>query len=110
MEAALETAPDPATYSPRAIGTGLPMDRAALLNASLRSAPRPEVLDAPVTTLKGAGPKLTEAAAEIGIESLGDLVQPLVVGGQTDPRDAAAIAGQAREAGVQRRGARVARR
>ena len=77
MEAALETAPDPATYSPRAIGTGLPLDRAALLNASLRSAPRPEVLDAPVTTLKGAGPKLTEAAAEIGIESLGDLLRHL---------------------------------
>ncbi|HZA57722.1 MAG TPA: hypothetical protein VE523_00885, partial [Solirubrobacterales bacterium] len=77
MEAALETAPDPATYSPRAIGTGLPMDRAALLNASLRSPPRPEVLDAPVTTLKGAGPKLTEAAAEIGIESLGDLLRHL---------------------------------
>ena len=44
-----------------------------LLSAPVRW-PRPEALDAPLTTLAGVGPKLTEAAAEAGIENLGDLL------------------------------------
>ena len=39
--------------------------------------PRPGILDAPLTKLKGAGPKLSEVAAEIGIASLGDLLRHL---------------------------------
>ncbi len=39
-----------------------------------RGAGRPSRLDAPITTLKGAGPKLAEAAAAIGIETIGDLL------------------------------------
>jgi ATP-dependent DNA helicase RecG len=78
MEAALQ--PDPASpepFLPRAIGGGEPLDREALRAAPLRSAPTPAVLDAPITTLRGAGPKLAEAAAEIGIGSLGDLLRHL---------------------------------
>ncbi len=52
------------------------MDRDALLAAPVRS-PRPAILDAPLTKLKGAGPKLSEAAAEIGVSSLGDLLRHL---------------------------------
>jgi ATP-dependent DNA helicase RecG len=78
MEAALQ--PDPAPlepYLPRTIGGGEPLDRERLLAAPLRSAPRPAILEAPVTKLRGAGPKLSEAAAEIGIGSLGDLLRHL---------------------------------
>src|SRR5918994_5150449 len=78
MEAALQ--PDPAPlepYLPRAIGGGEPLARETLLAAPLRSAPKPSILEAPVTKLRGAGPKLSEAAAEIGIGSLGDLLRHL---------------------------------
>jgi ATP-dependent DNA helicase RecG len=59
---------------PTSFGGGHPEDPRALRAAPLRSAPKPGVLDAPVTTLRGAGPKLAAAAAEIGIETLGDLL------------------------------------
>ncbi len=59
---------------PRAIGSGEPQDRDTLRAAELRSLPRPSRLDAPISSLKGAGPKLAEAAAAIGIETLGDLL------------------------------------
>ena len=63
----MEPMPEPpAGYAPRAIGSGEPLDREALLAAPVRS-PRPGILDAPLTKLKGAGPKLSEAAAEIGV-------------------------------------------
>ncbi len=78
MEAALQPDPSPVdVYSPRAIGGGEPVERDRLLSAPLRSLPRPSVLDAPVTKLRGAGPKLGGAAAEIGIGSLGDLLRHL---------------------------------
>jgi ATP-dependent DNA helicase RecG len=77
MEAALEPVPEPpAGFVPRAIGSGKPLDRETLLAAPVRS-PRPGILDAPLTKLRGAGPKLSEAAAEIGISSLGDLLRHL---------------------------------
>ena len=59
---------------PRAIGTGAEQDRDALRAAELRSLPRPSRLEAPVASLDGVGPSLAEAAAEIGIETLGDLL------------------------------------
>src|SRR5881397_17563 len=40
----------------------------------LRSATRPSVLEASIASLRGAGPKLAAAAAEIGIETIGDLL------------------------------------
>jgi ATP-dependent DNA helicase RecG len=57
-----------------AIGTAEELDRAQLLGAPLRSLPRPSVLGAPLTKLRGAGPKLAAAAGEIGIETVGDLL------------------------------------
>jgi ATP-dependent DNA helicase RecG len=78
MEAALECSPDsPGGYIPRALGTGEPLRNDELLAAPLKSLPRPSILDAPITKLKGAGPKLAEAASEMGISSLGDLLRHL---------------------------------
>ncbi len=59
---------------PRALGSGAAQHREELRAAPLRSLPRPSLLAAPVTALKGAGPKLAAAAAELGIESVGDLL------------------------------------
>ncbi len=59
---------------PRALGSGAPQDRERLRAVGLRSIARPSRLAAPVTSLKGAGPKLSAAAAGIGIETLSDLL------------------------------------
>jgi ATP-dependent DNA helicase RecG len=76
MEAALERwREQDAVYVPRAFATGEVIEPADLLEAPLKTAPRPSILDAPITNLKGAGPKLSAAAAEMGIESLGDLLR-----------------------------------
>jgi ATP-dependent DNA helicase RecG len=77
MEAALEHRPEPAGYVPRALGSGDPLERAELLAAPLKTLPRPTILDAPLTKLRGAGPKLAAAAEEMGIASLGDLLRHL---------------------------------
>ncbi len=78
MEAAVERdATAELIYSPRALGTGKPFPRGRLLEAPLRSLPHPALLDAPITKLRGAGPKLAAAAAEIGISTLGDLLRHL---------------------------------
>ena len=76
MEAAKapQPIPVPGARPPAEIGTGKPLGRERLLAAPLRSLPRPEALGAPLTVLRGAGPKLSEAAAELGIETLGDLL------------------------------------
>jgi ATP-dependent DNA helicase RecG len=58
----------------RAIGGGEPLARAELSAAPLRSRPRPSRLEAPVTSLRGAGPRLAEAAAALGVSDLGDLL------------------------------------
>src|SRR3954464_4407636 len=78
MEAALERGPEgDAVYVPRAFATGETLEPAELREAPLKAMPRPSILDAPITKLKGAGPKLAEAAAEMGISSLGDLLRHL---------------------------------
>ncbi len=59
---------------PRALGSGSAQDRAGLRRVALRSRPRPNLLAAPLTALRGAGPKLAAAAAELGIASVGDLL------------------------------------
>ncbi|MGI9020142.1 MAG: ATP-dependent DNA helicase RecG [Solirubrobacterales bacterium] len=59
---------------PLAIGSAEPIDRDALRSVPLRSRPRPSRLADPLRSLKGAGPKLAQAGAEMGIESLGDLL------------------------------------
>jgi ATP-dependent DNA helicase RecG len=76
MEAALERdATPPETYVPRALATGEVMELEELPTAPLKTLPRPSILDAPITKLKGAGPKLAAAASEMGIRSLGDLLR-----------------------------------
>jgi ATP-dependent DNA helicase RecG len=75
MEAALERPDEAATYVPRAFATGDVLMPERLLDAPLKTMPRPSILDAPITKLRGAGPKLSEAAAEMGISSLGDLLR-----------------------------------
>jgi ATP-dependent DNA helicase RecG len=60
--------------SVRALGSGEPLDPASLHEIPLRAAPRPSMLDAAISTLRGAGPKRTEAAAELGIDTVGDLL------------------------------------
>ncbi len=65
----------PAASPPlRAIGLGDELSREELRAAPLRSRPRPSRLGAPLTSLKGAGPRLAEAAAGLGIANLGDLL------------------------------------
>jgi ATP-dependent DNA helicase RecG len=63
-----------AAAPPRAIGSGAEQRREGLRRVALRSRPRPSLLAAPLTALRGAGPKLAAAAAELGIESVGDLL------------------------------------
>jgi ATP-dependent DNA helicase RecG len=76
MEVVLKRDDAPAAiYVPRALGSGEPLDRERLLAAPLKTPPRPSILDAPITKLRGAGPKLAAAADEIGISSLGDLLR-----------------------------------
>jgi ATP-dependent DNA helicase RecG len=78
MEAALEHEHESAAvYVPRALGSGEPLNRGRLLDAQLKTLPRPSILDAPITKLRGAGPKLAAAAEEMGIASLGDLLRHL---------------------------------
>jgi len=59
---------------PRAFATGVAQDRERLRAAPLRGRPRPTRLAAPIQTLRGAGPRLAEAASELGVASLGDLL------------------------------------
>ena len=60
--------------APAAFGTKERQDRERLRSAALRSAPRPSALEAPLTSLPGAGPRLAAAAAELGIETLGEML------------------------------------
>jgi len=76
VEAALERGPgSSAAYVPREFATGKVLTPEQLLQAPLKTLPRPSILDAPITKLKGAGPKLAAAANEMGISSLGDLLR-----------------------------------
>ncbi len=66
------TETDPAP--PTAFATDSAQDRDELRAAELRSAPRPSLLAVSVQTLKGAGPKLAAAAADMGLGSVGDVL------------------------------------
>ncbi|MGH2982010.1 MAG: ATP-dependent DNA helicase RecG [Solirubrobacterales bacterium] len=63
---------DPAS-PPRAFGNGAAQSFEALLAAPVRR-PRPSLLGAQLQALAGIGPKLAAAAADAGIETLGDLL------------------------------------
>ena len=79
MEAAQSTTggPDP-IWRPRAIGSGEDLsDRRTLLEAPVIWPDR-QILDRPLSTLKGVGPKMAAAAEQdLGIETLGDLLRHL---------------------------------
>src|SRR3954454_7926867 len=60
--------------SPCAFATGSAQDGDSLRGAELRSAPRPSLLAARIETLKGAGPKLSAAAAEMSLHTVGDVL------------------------------------
>ena len=60
---------------PRALGSGATLDREQLRRAPLRTRPRPSLLAAPLTSLRGVGPKLAAAAAGLGIADVGDLLR-----------------------------------
>src|SRR3954470_1969297 len=75
MSAASPASTDATERGPtRSLGSGEPLAPEELRAAPLRSRSRPSRLDAPVTALRGAGPRLAEAAAEIGIQTLGDVL------------------------------------
>jgi len=80
------TATEPAP--PPAFGAESAQARDALRGAALRSAPRPSLLAARIETLKGAGPKLSAAAAEMGLYTVGDLLAhvPHSYRDRADPR------------------------
>jgi ATP-dependent DNA helicase RecG len=67
-----QTAVEPAP--PVSFADGGAQDREALRSVTLRSAPRPSLLGARIETLRGVGPKLAAVAAEMGIETVGDLL------------------------------------
>ena len=71
--AATEEARSGAAPAPRAFA-GRPGPGQGELAASGVRTPRPSSLDAPLTSLAGVGPKLAEAAAEAGIETIADLL------------------------------------
>ncbi len=68
-----ETKAPAAEEPPRAFGSGEATSREQLLAAPLRW-PRPASLAASLQTLAGIGPKLSVAAGEAGVETLGDLL------------------------------------
>ncbi|MGH2988486.1 MAG: ATP-dependent DNA helicase RecG, partial [Solirubrobacterales bacterium] len=73
-QVAEQPAPSHVHEPPRAFATGGAQERSGLSAVPLRSCPRPSRLAAGIATLRGAGPRLAEAASELGIESLGDLL------------------------------------
>jgi len=80
----------------RAFGGGAGLSRAQLLDAPVHW-PRPSVLDASLKAIDGVGPKLTEAAAEAGIATVGDLLLRFPRG----HRDRTVVQVAALEAGTQ---------
>ena len=78
MEAAAIPASEPAPdAAPPPLGGGEAQRRDELRAVPLRSPPRPSRLRAPLSSLRGAGPRLSEAAAELGIDDVGDLLHHL---------------------------------
>jgi ATP-dependent DNA helicase RecG len=66
--------PETDLLPPRAIGSGDQLDGQALRAVPLRFRSQPSRLEAPVRSLKGAGPKLSALAERIGLSTLGDLL------------------------------------
>ncbi|MGH2993190.1 MAG: ATP-dependent DNA helicase RecG [Solirubrobacterales bacterium] len=73
-QVAEKPAPSQANEPPRAFATGEAQEPSGLAGVPLRARPRPSRLAAGIATLRGAGPRLAEAASELGIDNLGDLL------------------------------------
>ena len=71
---------------PRAVGGGAELSREELLEAPVHWS-RPSLLEAPITALRGVGPKLSQAAAGLGLETVGDVLRHL----PREHRDAAEV-------------------
>lgn len=59
---------------PCAFASGKRQELELLLRAPLRAEPRPERIAVSLRALKGIGPKLSALAAELGLETIGDLL------------------------------------
>src|SRR3954453_23954608 len=59
---------------PTAFASDSPQDRSALREANLRSAPRPSALAVGIQSLRGAGPTLAAAAADVALSDIGDVL------------------------------------
>jgi ATP-dependent DNA helicase RecG len=73
-EAVVAAPPGAGEAPPRAFASGAEQDRERLRAAPLRARRHPSALAARIETLRGAGPRLAEAASELGVDSLGDLL------------------------------------
>ena len=62
---------------PRAFSTGAPQTRESLLDAPLRSLPRPRLLDSPIESLPGVGPATARLATRLGLATIADLLEHL---------------------------------
>jgi ATP-dependent DNA helicase RecG len=58
----------------RALGSTEALALADLRGAPLKSLPRPSRLEAPISALRGAGPRLSAAAEDLHLSTLGDLL------------------------------------
>ncbi len=74
LEAAAAVGVTPEPGIPRAFASGERQELDTLRKAPLRAAPRPSRLDSSLRALRGVGPKLSEAAAELGLSTVGDLL------------------------------------
>src|SRR5918995_615838 len=73
-EAVVAAPPGAGEAPPRAFASGAEQDPERLRAAPLRARRHPSALAARIETLRGAGPRLAEAASELGVDSLGDLL------------------------------------
>jgi ATP-dependent DNA helicase RecG len=71
---AVERAQGRAETPARALGSGEPLARGLLGEAPLRARACPSRLRDPISSLRGAGPKLAAAASALGLETIGDLL------------------------------------
>jgi ATP-dependent DNA helicase RecG len=83
-----------------------------MAGAGLKCVPRPERLRRPLTDLQGIGPRLAEAAAGIGLETIGDLIEhfPHDYGDRSRPAEIAELRiGEPATVVAEVRGARLKR-
>ncbi len=72
---------------------GRPLSRKELDGVRLATVPRPERLRRPLTDLRGVGDKLAAAAARIGLQTMGDLIEhfPHDYGDRSSPTEIAEL-------------------